>query len=88
MENQNQININAFNVHNEIVSLYKANQIVLEYDDATKKLMYLVDNIDNLSLQSVKYFIKKLTVTMWYPDFTNVVKTRVAMYVSPKYCLI
>lgn len=56
---EHQINLNAFNVHNEIVSLYKANQIVLEYDDATKKLMYLVDNIDNLSLQSVKHFIKK-----------------------------
>ena len=56
---ENQINLNAFNVHNEIVSLYKANQIVIEYDDATKKLTYLVDNIDNLSLQAVKHFIKQ-----------------------------
>ena len=54
MENQ----INAFNIHNAIITIVTENQSLFVNDDV-KKMSFLVDNIENMSMQSVKHFLKQ-----------------------------
>lgn len=53
MENQ----INAFDIHNAIVTIVTENQSLFVNDDA--KMSYLVENIDSMSLNAVKQYLNK-----------------------------
>lgn len=57
---ENQINTNAFNfnVHNEIINIIKNHHLLFVNDDETK-MSFLKDNIENMSLNAVKQYLKK-----------------------------
>ena len=57
---ENQINTNNafdFNVHNEIINIIKNHHLLFVNDDV-KKMSFLKDNIDNMSLNAVKQYLK------------------------------
>ena len=55
MENQ----INAFEIHTAIVAIVNENQGSLFFNDDAKKMSYLVDNIENMTLNAVKHYVQK-----------------------------
>ena len=62
MENQN-----AFDIHNAIVTIVTENQSLFVNDDV-KKMSFLVDNIENMSMQSVKHFLKQDDSILFDPE--------------------
>ena len=63
MENQ----INTFDIHNAIVTIVTENQSLFVNDDV-KKMSFLVDNIENMSMQSVKHFLKQDDSILFDPE--------------------
>ena len=55
MENQ----INAFEIHTAIIAIVNENQGSLFFNDDAKKMSYLVDNIENMTLNAVKHYVQK-----------------------------
>ena len=63
MENK----INTFDIHNAIVTIVTENQSLFVNDDV-KKMSFLVDNIENMSMQSVKHFLKQDDSILFDPE--------------------
>lgn len=66
MENQNQ-NQNAFDIHNAIVTIVTENQSLFVNDDV-KKMSFLVDNIENMSMQAVKHYLNQDDTILFDPE--------------------
>ena len=61
-------NTNAFEIHTAIIAIVNENQGSLFFNDDVKKLSFLVDNIENMSMQAVKHYLNQDDSILFDPE--------------------